>query len=402
MNESRRSATGTSPPAKAPAKAATATAKPDAPAAETQAEARQRPLWQARDIGIVVLAVLAIIAAAKIAAELLIPVVLGLMVSYALKPLVTWLERFRIPRAFGALLVMIGLFGAIGTAGWWLADDVAAAVADLPTAARKLRSMVQHWQQDGGPGAISHVQEAATELGKTATEVAGGTPSTSPAQPSPPPQTLGTRVAENMALFVGLIGQLSIAFLLAAFMLAAGDSFRRKLVRIVGHSLSRRRITVEILDEIDLSVQHQLLILVACNLLIAGVAWAAFGVAGLQRAALWATIVGALHFIPYVGTLMATVLIGLVALVQTGSFTTALGYAALTFTLAIAIGFVLMSWWMGRAVRMNVVATFVTLLFFGWLWGAWGLILGGPLMAIVKVCADRIEHLKSLGEILGE
>jgi predicted PurR-regulated permease PerM len=60
-----------------------------------------------------------------------------------------------------------------------------------------------------------------------------------------------------------------------------------------------------------------------------------------------------------------------------------------------------MGWWQGRAVRMNLVATFVALLFFGWLWGPWGLILGGPLMAIVKVCADRIESLRPLGELLG-
>jgi predicted PurR-regulated permease PerM len=87
--------------------------------------------------------------------------------------------------------------------------------------------------------------------------------------------------------------------------------------------------------------------------------------------------------------------------VQTESFTSAFGFAALTATIAIAIGFLLMGWWQGRAVRMNAVATFITLLFFGWLWGAWGLILGGPLMAIVKVCADRIESLKSFGELLG-
>jgi predicted PurR-regulated permease PerM len=99
---------------------------------------------------------------------------------------------------------------------------------------------------------------------------------------------------------------------------------------------------------------------------------------------------------------VATLAIGAVALVQTESFSSAFGFAALTATIAIAIGFLLMGWWQGRAVRMNAVATFVTLLFFGWLWGAWGLILGGPLMAIVKVCADRIESLKSLGELLGE
>jgi predicted PurR-regulated permease PerM len=414
VNESRRHANAAPAAAArnssaAAAKASAAAAKASAAKAEAAAsataavEARQRPLWRARDIGIVVLAILATIAAAKVAAPLLVPVVLGLLGSYALRPLVTWLEQVRVPRWAGTLIVLTSFLAALGTAGWWLADDVAAAVAELPAAARKLRGIVHDWQQTG-PGPISHVQEAATELGKTAAEVAGQrsaetTRAAAPAAPSPP--TLASRLTENATLAIGLVGQLSIALLFTALMLTAGDAFRRKLVRIVGSSLARRRITVEILDEIDTQVQRQLLILVGVNLLIALVCWLAFGVAGLDRAALWATIVGLLHFVPYAGAVIATFFIGAVALVQTGSLPAALGFAVLTATITIAIGFLLMGWWQGRAVSMNAVATFAALLFFGWLWGAWGLIIGGPLMAIVKVCADRIESLKPLGELLG-
>jgi predicted PurR-regulated permease PerM len=376
-----------------------------AQAPETATVVHERPLWRARDIAIVGLAVLAAILVAKYAAPLLVPVVLGLLLSYALRPVVSWLERVGIPNALGALIVMAGLLAAIATAGWWIADDVATAVAELPTAARKMRTMVHRWQQSG-PSPITHVQEAATELGKTAQEVAGAEPAdtrppSAPKAAEPAPPTLASRLAANAAAVIGLVGEVSIAFLLAGFMLAAGDTFRRKLVRIVGSSLARRRVTVEILDEIDTQVQRQLMILVASNMLIALVCWVAFVVAGLGRAALWATIVGLLHFIPYAGTVIATLAIGAVALVQTESFASAFGFAALTATIAIAIGFLLMGWWQGRAVRMNLVATFVALLFFGWLWGPWGLILGGPLMAIVKVCADRIESLRPLGELLG-
>jgi predicted PurR-regulated permease PerM len=396
VSETKRAA---SAPASKPKAVPVAAAKPAA-----EAVVHERPLWRARDIAIVGLAILASILVAKYAAPLLIPVVLGLLLSYALRPILTWLERIRIPRALGALIVMAGLIGAIGTMGWWIADDVATAVAELPTAARKLRTMVHRWQESG-PSTMTHMQEAASELGKTAAEVAAGKPTetAAPAKapPEPAPPTLATRLAANASTVIGLASEISIGLLLAGFMLAAGDSFRRKLVRIVGSSLARRRVTVEILDEIDTQVQRQLMILVASNVLIALACWVAFLVAGLGRAALWATIVGALHFIPYVGTAIATLAIGTVALVQTESFTSAFGFAALTATIAIAIGFLLMGWWQGRAVRMNAVATFVTLLFFGWLWGAWGLILGGPLMAIVKVCADRIESLKPFGELLG-
>ncbi|CAG0969139.1 AI-2 transport protein TqsA [Burkholderiales bacterium] len=360
--------------------------------------------WRARDAAVVALGILASIAAAKLAAPLLVPVVLGILASYALRPLVTGLERVRVPRAAGAALVVAGIVGALGASAWWLADDVSAAVAELPSAARKLRSIVHQWQQSG-PGPISHVQEAASELGKTAAEVAGQkapakASAAPPAEPAGP--SLATQIAENTALAAGLAGQLAIAGLLAGLMLAAGRSFRRKLVRIAGPSLARRRITLEILDEIDTQVQRQLLILLGANVLIALVAWPAFALAGLPRPALWAAVVGMLHFIPYLGSALAMLTVGVVALVQTGSLASAAGYVALTAAIVVAIGFLLTGWWQGRAVSMNAVATFLALLFFGWLWGAWGLLLGGPLMAIVKVCADRIEPLKPLGALLGD
>jgi len=361
--------------------------------------------WRAQTVALVALAVLATIAAAKLAAPLLVPVVLGLLASYALRPLVRALEGVRVPRAAGAVLVMAALAGATGASAWWLADDVSAAVAELPAAARKLRSIVHRWQQSG-PGPISHVQEAAKELDKTAAEVAGRKepdPSAKAAAPPEPPRpTLTDRLADNAGVAVGFAGQLAIAGLIAGLLLAAGDAFRRKLVRIVGPSLTRRRITVGILDEIDTQVQRQLLILVGGNLLVALVAWPAFALAGLTRPALWAAAVGLLHFVPYAGTPIAVAAIGAVGLVQTGSLASAAGYAALTATIAVGVGFALMSWMQGRAARMNAVATFVALLFFGWLWGPWGLVLGAPLMAVVKVCADRIEPLKPLGELIGE
>ena len=365
--------------------------------------AKAAPLWRTRDIAIVTLAILAVIAAAKIAAPLLVPVVLGLLGSYALKPVVFWLEKLHVPRLVGAFAVILALVGALGASAWWLADDVAAAAAELPNAARKFRAIVHQWQETG-PGPISHMQEAATEVAKTAAEVTGQKPPAEAPRAAPPaPQATPApnHLAENAALLIGLASQVAIALLLAGLMLAAGDAFRRKLVRIFGSSLARRRITVEILDEIDTQVQRQLMILVCCNVLIALLCWVTFHFGGLERAALWASVVGFLHFIPYAGTAIATLAVGTVALLQSGSLTHALAFAAATAAIAVAIGFLLMGWWQGRAVSMNAVATFVTLMFFGWLWGAWGLILGGSLMAIVKVCADRIESLKPLGEILG-
>jgi predicted PurR-regulated permease PerM len=361
--------------------------------------ANDAPTWRARDVALVTLAILAVIAAAKFAGALVVPVVLGILLSYALRPLVARLEKVRVPRALGALLVMSALVAGLGASVWALAGDLSAAVAELPAGARKLRGIVHRWQQ-AGPGPITHMKEAATELGKTAAEVAGQSPASTPAPASAGP-TLESRLGENAAAVFTVFGQIAGAGLLATILLASGDAHRRRLVRIAGPSLARRRITIEILDEIDVQVQRQLLILAGANLLIALLAWPAFAALGLDRAPMWAALVGLLHFIPYAGTPIATIVVGVVALLQFDSVATALGLSGVTATIALTIGFGLVTWLQGRAVSMNAAATFVALLFFGWLWGAWGLLLGGPLLAAFKVVADRIEAMAPIGELLG-
>ena len=68
---------------------------------------------------------------------------------------------------------------------------------------------------------------------------------------------------------------------------------------------------------------------------------------------------------------------------------------------AALIGLVLTTWLQSRGARVNAAVLFIALLFFGWLWGVWGLLLGAPLVAIVKVVCDRLESLKPVGELLG-
>jgi predicted PurR-regulated permease PerM len=358
--------------------------------------------WRARDVAIVVIAVILTVAAVKIAAPLLVPVVLGILASYALRPLVTSLEGFGMPRAAAAIAVMLALVASLSAGAYAISDDVNAAVAELPAAARKLRVLVRDWQQ-AGPSPLKAVKEAAKEIGATAAEVTGPGPAagTAPA-PSKPAEGAPDALPGNTMAILGVFANLAIAGLLATLILASGDAFRRKIVRVVGSSLARRRVTVEILNEIDTQVQRQLLIMVGINLLLALAAWAAFAMLGLSRAAMWAAVVGLLHFIPYLGAVMGAAIVALVALVQTESLGAATGFAVLTIGLCIFFGFVVATLWQGRACRMNAVSTFVALMFFGWLWGGWGLLIGGPLAAVVKVVADRVEGLAALGEFLGD
>jgi predicted PurR-regulated permease PerM len=363
-----------------------------------------RRLSRAGEVALVALALLAAIAVAKLAAPFLIPLTAGILIAYALKPLVSVLERLHIHRAVGAALVLAALTSLLVGGIIWVRDDAAEALAELPNAARRLR-IAAHETAALPTNPIGHVREAAVELNRAAAEAVGNAPreAAGARMPAPiaGPSEVQTWGSEQSSKLFGAFADLALAALLALFVLASGDTFRRKVVHMAGPTLSARRITVEILDEIDTQVQRYLLVMLVTNALVALTIWGLLALIGMQRAALWGGIAGVLHFIPYVGTAVTTAAIGIVAFLQFGALGPAALVAAAVFAVSSAIGMGLVSWLQGRASHMNPVAVFVALLFFGWLWGGWGLLLGAPLIAIVRTVAERIPAMQPFGELLG-
>lgn len=351
------------------------------------------------EIALVLIAAIAVIAAAKWAADFLVPVVGGILLAYALEPPVERVARLGIPRGIAAALVLALLSWAVGATVWSLRHDAAAVVAELPEAARKVREAVRG---DGRKGPLAHVQEAAAELEKAAAEAQGKAPVPKPDPTPAVANELSKRIASHGAALVEVAGQIVIAFTLALFLLAAGDTFRRKLMRVVGPSLAQRRVTIEILNEIDVQVQRYLLVMLITNVALGLACWPAFAFLGFERPAFWATVTGVLHFIPYVGGVIAASVVAAAALIETGSIATTVWAALATLALVVVFGMGFNTWLQGRATKMNPAAVFIAVLLFGWLWGGWGLLLGAPLAAVVKTIADRIEGLSALGELLGE
>ena len=362
---------------------------------ETPSPRRQRSALTA----LIVLAVFAIIAAAKIAETFLIPVVVGILASYALEPLVAWLARMHIHRAIGSLVVLVLITGAVMGGFLLLRDDATAALADLPNAARKLRLAAQQSAQQP-EGAMGHVRAAAEELNRAAAAAtsAKGTPAPAPAPaaPSQMQKWLGDQSAKALEVIV----EIGIAGLLAYFLLAAGDTFRRKLARVAGPTLAARRITVEILDEIDVAVQRYLLTMAIINVLIGIATWAILLAFGVAHAGLWGVVAAVLHIVPYAGSAVTIVATGFAAFVQFEDIGHAMLVALAVGTAATVIGMGLAAWIQGRAFRMNAVAVFIALLFFGWLWGGWGLLVGVPLLAVAKTVFERIPSLQRFTTLL--
>jgi predicted PurR-regulated permease PerM len=351
------------------------------------------------EIALVSIAACTVIAVARIAQPFLVPVVMGILLSYTLRPLVSMLERIRIPRFVAATMVIAILVSLISAAVYAVRDDVNDWVAELPAAARKVRQAVAASARQA-PGPMTNMKAAAEELDKAAAEASG-----KPAV-TPEPAKAGVSaqfqdfVQEQSGKALGVIAEIFVALLLALFLLAAGDTFRRKVAKIAGASLARRRVTVEALDEIDGQIQAYLITLLIANVLIALATWGALLLLHVPNAGVLGTVTGVVHVVPYAGTAVAAIAVGVAAFVETGSFGDAVVAMTAVIGLAAAIGMGLATWMQGRAAHMNPVAVFVGLLFFGWLWGGWGLLLGVPILTVLKSIADRVEAMHPVSELL--
>ena len=201
---------------------------------------------------------------------------------------------------------------------------------------------------------------------------------------------------------VGMLGQTIMVLFLTFFLLLGGDTFKRKLVRLTGPSLSKKKITVQILDDINDSIQKYLFMLLATNVLVAVLAWIAFRWIGLENAGAWAVASGLLHVIPYLGPGVTAGAIAMAAFMQFESFPMAFLASGISLAIATLVGTFVTTWMTGRIAKMNAAAVFISLLFWGWLWGIWGMLLSIPIVVIAKVVSEHVEQLQPVAELLGE
>jgi predicted PurR-regulated permease PerM len=142
--------------------------------------------------------------------------------------------------------------------------------------------------------------------------------------------------------------------------------------------------------------------LLTTNLLVALLTWAALRWIGLDNAGAWAVLAGLLHIVPYLGPGVTAVAAGMAAFMQFESFAMALLVAGASLAIATVVGTFVTTWMTGRIASMNPAAVFISLLFWGWLWGVWGMLLSIPIIVIVKVIAQHVEQLHPLAELLGD
>lgn len=356
-----------------------------------------------RNAALAVLAVLACVFALRWAAQVFIPLMMSLLLTYALSPVVERLARWHVSRWIGAALVLLALLGAIGFTGYRLAGSAGALLDALPVAAQKLRLHIQASNRPGDVSALSTVQKAAAHLEQAAEGAAE------------PPRRGVQRVTIERPRFnvrdylwtgtMGLVSmalQLTLVTFMTYFALASGTMFRRKLVRISGASFSKKKITVQVLDDIVGHVERYLLVQILTSAVVGLATGLVFWAFGLENAAVWGIVAGVTNLIPYLGSLLVMVGAGLLALLQFDSYHMALLIAGSSLAIHTLVGQLLVPWLTSRTSRMNPVAVFVGVIFWGWLWGVPGLLLGIPIMMVIKAICDHVEDLQPVGELLSD
>jgi predicted PurR-regulated permease PerM len=358
-----------------------------------------------RSAALVVLSVLAVVFTLHWAKAVFVPLMLSLLLTYALEPLVGLLERWRISRWIGAAVILLGLGGAFGWTGYSLSGSAAELLDALPVAAQKLRVALRTDGRASNPGALDTVQKAAQQLEQAADENSARVASrrgVARVVIERPPFNVRDYLVSGTVGLIGAIGQLTLVAFLTYFALGSGDTFRRKLVKITGPGLQKKRITVNVLDDITKQIERYLLVQILTSAVVGVATGLAFWAIGLENAAVWGILAGVTNLIPYIGSVIMMAAAGLVAFLQFNSIQLALLVGGASLLIHTLVGNLLVPWLTSRTSRMNPVAVFVGVIFWGWLWGIWGLLLGIPIMMVVKAVCDRVEDLQPIGELLGD
>jgi predicted PurR-regulated permease PerM len=355
-----------------------------------------------RGVALTVLAALACLLALQWARPVLVPMLLAILISYALDPMVQGLVRWRVPHGLAASLVFIATLAGVVALGYTLSHQLAAAADRLPSAAQEFREALQTYRR-GTPGAVANVQAAATELQKLS-GAAASAPTTPPSVTTvaieKKPFDLGDYLWEGSLSVTTFAGDTIIVLFLALYLLLAGDLFRHRFLEIAGPTLSQKKITLQILHAISDQIARYLFVRGVISAMVAVATGGAFWAMGLGQPAVWGIAAGLLNVIPYVGPLAITVTAGVAAFVQFHTFSMAALSAGLATAVACVEAYAVTPWLMSRTAEMNPAAVFVGLMFWGWLWGLPGLFLAVPILMVLKAVSDHVESLQPLATLL--
>ena len=342
-----------------------------------------------RSIEATVLTALAVLYSLSFAREFLVPIVFALLLNFLLSPLIRRLLRWHIKPPVSAALLVIVLIGAVGEGAYQLTGPAQRWAMTAPQsfakAEGKLRSIIRPMQQ-----VTTNMQRAADAVGSQTNKAPEVVVQSGPSVSS---RLFGT----TQRIAAGLLE----IFILLYFLLAGGDLFLQKLIKVLPHFSDKVK-AVEIARATEAAVSAYLstalLVNVVEGAVVAGVLW----LLGMPNVLLWGALVACFEFVPYLGAFAAVVVLTVAGLTTYDEVPRALLVPGSFLAINLLQANLVTPMLLGHRLTLNPVAIFIGLAFFFWIWGVPGAFLAVPLLATFKIFCDHIESLAAIGEFLGQ
>lgn len=338
-------------------------------------------------VAVVGMFVLAIIAFLYFAKPFVMPVVLALLLTFLLKPIVRALNGLRVPEAAGAVVVIAVFCTLISIAVSRLVQPAAEWAARAPETLGAVEEKFHHLFRRA-----QRISRAAAEVENITKEATGeDTPKVQVKQPV----LINTVITYTKSFIAGLIETIVLLY----FMLAPGDLFMQKLVRILP-TLHDKKKAVEIAAELQQNLSTFLFTITLINALLGVLVGAATFFLGMPNPVLWGVLAGALNFIPYFGPITGVAVLTIVGFVTFDSAWRAVLPAAIYLGLHGIESNLLTPMILGRRLTLNPLVIFISLIFWTWLWGIPGALLSIPMLMMLKVLCDHFKPMAPIGEFL--
>lgn len=357
---------------------------------ETVAE-ETKPQLTVAAASLAVITALAVFYTLYVARVLILPIVVAILLSFLLRPAVRMLRRLHIREPFGAAIVVLGgvaLLGYLmillsGPARSWI-ERAPAAMSDVERKLRKVTASFGRWE-----ATAARVEEIATGTPQRTTR--------SPAPAAPRTPFLRRFFGGAASLFPILVSVIFLTY----FLLASGDLFMRKMIRVLPRG-TEREVPKRISEEVESSVSRYLGTAVLINVGLGLATWGVLRLLGMPNAGLWGTVAALLNIVPYLGAMLTLAILTVAAITVFDTMGQALLIPGAFLILNILESNVITPTLMGRQFPLNTVALFIGIMFWGYLWGIAGAILAVPMMVTLKILCDHIPALRPFGEFLGQ
>jgi predicted PurR-regulated permease PerM len=333
---------------------------------------------------------IAVMGVMYLAAEIILPIILAVVLKLLLQPLVRLLERFRVPRALGALLavllVLLALAGTISA----LAGPAASWAGKLPQAIPQLRENLAFLKRP--IDAIEGMMHQLDSFSGAAPIEAAGQASPSPMRPG---SVLSALFSGTASATAGLFTTLVVLF----YLLVSGETFMRRLVEILPRFRDKRQ-AVEISQHVERDVSAYLLTITLINALVGIATGLEMWACGVDSPVLWGVVAFVLNFVPILGPMCGVVVFLMASVLSFGVNWWAVLPVGLYFAIHVIEGEFATPMVLSRRFTINPVAVILSLIFWYWMWGVPGAILAVPMLAITKIICDDLRPLKAIGHFL--